>query len=268
MRRAAHQLYDDPVVFSDPLALQILSDQAADEVRQAVPEEQENSWARGLRSFMAARSRFAEEELARAVGRGVRQYVVLGAGLDTFAYRNPFPDLRVFEVDHPDTQAWKRERLEHAGIRVPDSMRFAPVDFERGTLEAGLDAAGFRRNEPAFLSWLGVVPYLTREAAFGTLEFVSGLPSGSGIAFDYSVPREMLGERERMAFDFLAARVARAGEPFRLFLEPEQLAADLRRLGYMDIEDLDGAAIRARWFGRDGEQRLHGRAGRLLCAWV
>lgn len=269
MRRAAHQLYDRPLVFEDPLALAILSEESAARVHSEADLENENPWERGLRIFIAVRSRFAEEELALAVQQGVRQYVVLGAGLDTFACRNPFAELRVFEVDHPDTQAWKRERLMHAGIAIPESMRFAPVDFERDTLAHGLEAVGFRREEPAFFSWLGVVPYLTRDAAFATLRFVAGLPRGSGVVFDYAIPRAMMGEAERRAFDLLAERVSRAGEPFRLFFDPAQLTQDLRSLGFTAIEDLDGAAIRARWFGEDAQSPgRSGRSGRLLRARV
>ncbi|MGA7524975.1 MAG: class I SAM-dependent methyltransferase [Acidobacteriaceae bacterium] len=269
MRRAAHQLWDEPVIFPDPLAWAILSGEARDRIRTGIEEENQNPWARGLRAFVAVRSRFAEEEIARAAAQGIRQAVVLGAGLDTFPYRNPHAGLQVFEVDHPATQAWKRERLAEGGIAVPESVRFAPVDFESDTLAHGLAAAGFRKDEPAFFSWLGVVPYLTREAAYATLGFVSGRPQGSGVVFDYSIPRELMNEREQMAFDRLAERVARAGEPFRLFLDPQQLAGDLRGMGFTAIEDLDGAAIRERWFGQPTqEQRLHGRAGRLLCAWV
>lgn len=268
MRRAAHQLYDQPLIFEDPLALRILSDEAAERVRSA-EEAAPHPWALGLRGFVAARSRCAEEELARAVAQGVRQYVVLGAGLDTFAYRNPFAELRVFEVDHPATQAWKQERLQHAGIAIPEPLRFAPVDFERDTLAHGLEAAGFLRDEPAFFSWLGVVPYLTREAAMATLSFVARLAQGSGIVFDYAIPREQLGEAEQRAFDYLAERVARAGEPFRLFFDPEELEAELRGMGFGKIEDLDSAALRQRWLDGDTSQhRLHGRAGRLMCAWV
>ncbi len=267
MRRAAHQIFDQPKVFEDPLALRILSDEAAAEVRIGAGESV-NPWARGLRAFVAVRSRFAEEELARAVARGVRQYVVLGAGLDTFAYRNPFENLLVYEVDFPETQAWKHARLEHAGIAIPDSVRFAAVDFEKHSLADGLAEAGFSRDEPAFFAWLGVVPYLTREAAFGTLRFIAGQPQDSGVVFDYAIPPESMGLTERMAFEFLASRVARAGEPFRLFFEPEQLRAELRALGFSEIEDLDSAAISARWFGQGQGQPLHGRAGRLLCAWL
>ena len=267
MRRAAHQIYDRPVIFQDPLALKILSEESV--ARLSAEAGQESPWGRGLRLFVAARSRFAEGELALAVQSGVRQYVVLGAGLDTFAYRNPYPGVRVFEVDHPATQAWKRERLRRAGIAAPDSMRFTPVDFDCDTLAHALEAAGFRRGEAAFFSWLGVVPYLTRAGAFATLEFIASLPRTSGVVFDYAIPRELMGEAEQQAFDFLAARVARAGEPFRLFLHPDELAGELRALGFAEIEDLDSAAIHARWLGDEDRQgRPHGRSGRLLCARV
>ncbi|MGB7136121.1 MAG: class I SAM-dependent methyltransferase [Acidobacteriaceae bacterium] len=269
MRRAAHQLYDRPLIFEDPLALRILSEDAAERVRSQSEEETHTPWARGFRAFMAARSRFAEEELAASHGQGVRQYVVLGAGLDTFACRNPWPDLRVFEVDHPATQAWKRERLEQAGIAISGSLRFAPVDFEHGTLAAGLEAAGFRADQPAFFSLLGVVPYLTREAAFATLCFIARLPIGSGVVFDYCIPREQMNEGAQRVFDALAERVARAGEPFQLFLDPETLSHELQTLGFTRIHDLDGAAIRARWFGADAQQPpLHGGSGRLVSARV
>jgi methyltransferase (TIGR00027 family) len=265
MRRAAHQLYDQPLIFEDPLALRILSDEAAARVRTPTEEEQ-TPFAQGFRAYMATRSRFAEAELALSVHEGVRQYIVLGAGLDTFAYRNPFPDLRVFEVDHPATQTWKRERLRHAGIAIPNSMRFAPVDFERDTLAHGLEAAGFNSGEPAFFSWLGVVPYLTRVAAFATLTFIANLPQGSGVVFDYSIPRELMNENERRAFDALAERVARAGEPFRLFFDPDQLTADVQALGFTKVQDHSTMAIRARWLGQ--ETPAHGRSGRILCARV
>src|ERR1700691_5605015 len=124
LRRAAHQLFDRPLIFDDPLAIRILSQEAAARIPAEADEANQNPWGRGLRIFLAVRSRFAEEELARAVEQGVCQYVVLGAGLDTFAYRNPFPALRVFEVDHPDTQVWKRTMLEQAAIALPSNLVF------------------------------------------------------------------------------------------------------------------------------------------------
>lgn len=149
LRRAAHQLYDFPLVFEDPLAVSILGDKYAEELRR-IPMQPERAFAVGLRSFLVARSRYAEENLARAIGAGVRQYVLLGAGLDTFGCRNPYNGLRVFEVDHPATQAWKRELLGCSGIPVPESLTFAPVDFEYQTLAKQLAGAGFDFDAPTF----------------------------------------------------------------------------------------------------------------------
>ena len=120
-----------------------------------------------------------------AVAHGVRQYVVLGAGLDTFAYRNPFTELRVFEVDFPATQEWKREMLAEALIPLPASLTFVPLDFEHKILGDGLDEAGFDTGAPAFFGWLGVVPYLTLNAFRATLNMIACLPAGSGVTFDY-----------------------------------------------------------------------------------
>jgi methyltransferase (TIGR00027 family) len=145
-RRAAHQLLDQPLVFEDPLAVRIIGARA----EANLPEQPKNFVAARFRAFMAARSRFAEDELRDAVARGVRQYVILGAGLDTFAYRNPYPELRVFEVDHPSTQAWKRKRLAQVGIPVPSTMTFAPVDFTRETFDDALANAGFDEGARPF----------------------------------------------------------------------------------------------------------------------
>src|SRR5579863_2673473 len=151
LRRAAHQLWDRPRVFDDPVALRIIGPDEAAELARSKPEDPVP--AHRLRAFLVARSRYAEEQLADAFSREVRQYVILGAGLDTFAYRNPFAGLRVFEVDHPATQAWKRECLRLGKISVPASLTFAPVDFEQETLPHGLAQAGFIAEQPAFFSW-------------------------------------------------------------------------------------------------------------------
>lgn len=173
--RAAHQILERGSIFADPLALPILGEDAEALVREAEGDPSR----RRLRLFIAVRTRFAEDALASAVERGVRQVVVLGAGLDTFAYRNPFGDrLRIFEVDHPATQAWKRQRLADAAIPLPDSLTYAPVDFDRDTLSGGLLAAGFDRTQQTFFTWLGVVPYLAEEAVWATLAFITSLPNG------------------------------------------------------------------------------------------
>ncbi len=266
MRRAAHQLYDArPLVFEDPIAVPILGDTYAEEVRRT-PQRPDRPWSVGLRAFMVARSRYAEDNLAHAVAAGVRQYVLLGAGLDTFAHRNRFDGLHVFEVDHPATQAWKRELLAAAEIPVTGAHSYVPVDFETQTLAAQLKGAGFDAGRPAFFSWLGVVPYLTLAAFLATIGFVGGMPAGSGIVLDYSQPRHVLPALEQLGFDSLASRVQLAGEPFQLFFTPEEIADELR--SFSRIEDLGSGEINARYFsGRTDALRLIGSAGRMLSAW-
>ena len=267
MRRAAHQLFDHPRVLEDPIAMPILGNEAQARIRG----EEKSYRTRGaqyFRAFMVVRSRFAEDELAASVARGATQYVILGAGLDTFAYRNPFDArLRVFEVDHPATQAWKRDRLAAGAIAVPPSLTFAPVNFETQSLREGLAAAGFDFGKTSFFSWLGVVPYLTRAAMMSTLKFIAEMPSGSGVVFDYARPRASLGFVGRIAFDALARRVAMAGEPFRLFFDRRDLASELGAKGFTTIDDLNAEELNARYFrDRSDGLKLRGHLGGLVSA--
>jgi methyltransferase (TIGR00027 family) len=190
LRRAAHQILDRPLILDDPLAVRIIGSEEASKLPG--DSESEDAATRGMRAFMAVRSRFAEDELAAAVAGATKQYVVLGAGLDTFACRNPHAGLRVFEVDHPATQQWKRELLQRAGIGIPAETVFVPVDFERETLSTGLERSGFRLDAPAFFSWLGIVPYLSERAFEDTLNFIAALPKPSGVVFDYAVTKSAL----------------------------------------------------------------------------
>ncbi len=159
--RAVHQILEYPRVLHDPYAIRILGPGAETELRAGLAKYQE-ARTRGLRAGMVLRSRYADDRFRAALARGVRQYVVLGAGLDTFAWRNQYPEhlLRIFEIDHPATQAWKRARLAEMGMAVPRALTFAPVDFERESLSEGLARAGFRTDQPAFFSWLGAAIYL------------------------------------------------------------------------------------------------------------
>jgi methyltransferase (TIGR00027 family) len=211
-----------------------------------------------LRAFVAARSRYAEDELALGVRRGVRQYVILGAGLDTFAYRNPYPGemLRVFEVDHPSTQTSKRGRLEDAGITLPGNLTFAPVDFETQTLEEGLRSAGYDAAKCTFFSWLGVTEYLTPEVVMATLRFIASAPVGSGVVFDYMISPSLLTPAQRSRLDAVSRRVASAGEPWQAYFDPELLARNLRDMGFGYVEDLGPEEINARYFKnrKDGLQ--------------
>ena len=269
MRRAAHQLLDRPVVLEDPIALRIVGPRGAAAIREN-PRRFDSAFGRALRLFLVARSRCAEDALAHAVAAGVRQYVVLGAGLDTFAYRNPHPPerLRVFEVDMPATQAWKREMLGRTKIEPPVSLTFVPVDFETQSLPEQLRAAGFRENEPAFFSWLGVTMYLTRDAVMGTLRYVAQRPAGSGVTFDYMTPPHRLPWLRRIGFHLVARRVAKAGEPWKTWFDAGQLALELRAMGFGQLEDLDGPGLNQRYFG-GRERRLGGAsAGRVMTAMV
>jgi len=270
MRRAAHQLYDaPPLVFEDPMAVAILGPHAAEIERTPGrdPANKPRPFSIGLRAFLVARSRYAEDLLAQAVPRGVTQYVLLGAGLDTFAHRNPYPSLRVFEVDHPATQLWKRGLLSNSHLAAPPNLTYAPVDFERQSLAEQLRLAGFDASAPTFFAWLGVVPYLTREAFRATVAFIASQPPGSGLVFDYAQPRETLSAREQLAFDSLAARVHLAGEAFQLFFTSAQVAAELPN--FCDLEDLGSAEINERYFAnRRDDLRIIGSAGRIVSAWL
>ena len=192
--RAAHQVLEDGRIFRDPLALRILGDDADGVVDNARATPRRTP----MRIFIAVRHRVAEDALARHVADGTRQVVVLGAGLDTFAYRNPFADngVRVFEVDHPATQEWKRDTLARTGIPIPDAVTYAPVDFETDDLATRMAASGVDLAAPTFFLWLGVVPYLTREAVDATLRVVAAVP-GAGAAFDYPNPVDQLSDRSR-----------------------------------------------------------------------
>ncbi len=243
--RAVHQVLEQGRIFADPLALRILGEDADHLVQQA----EQSPYGRRMRIFIAVRTRFAEDALGTAVAGGVRQLVVLGAGLDTYAYRGALRDrVRIFEVDHPATQQWKRRRLTEAGIALPASLTFAPVDFENETLDAGLKAAGFNGALPTFFTWLGVVPYLTVEAVWSTLGFIAGFPGGAHVVFDYSDPPDSLSPDLRAMHDQRAARVAELGEPWVNYFESDLLRRGLRDLGFHSIEDLGPAEISARFF--------------------
>lgn len=240
LHRAAHQLADGGRVLTDPIAVPILGER-----KQEILRDQDVPGRRLMRNFIAARSRFAEDKLARAHQNGTRQLVVLGAGLDTFAYRNPYADLRVFEVDFPSTQHWKRERLAEAKIQIPETVTYVPIDFEHQTLasELRLDPG------PAFFAWLGVVPYLTREAFDTTIDYVAAR-NGNEVVFDYSDPPESMTPDRRARHEERAGRVDGVGEPWRTYFVPAELAADLGAKGLTEIEDLGPAQQAARYLHR------------------
>ena len=265
IRRAAHQVIDRPLVLDDPIAVRLLGTGFERDMERAM-----HPVARDFRLFMSARSRYAEDRLAGTVAEGVAQYVVLGAGLDTFAYRNPFSALRVFEVDFPATQQWKREMLAEAAIAIPANLTFVPLDFEHKTLAEGLAEAGFDSGSAAFFGWLGVVPYLTLEAFRATIATIGQMPVGTAVSFDYAFPPDTLSVKRRKVFDTLSERVAAAGEPFRLFFSPEALERELRSAGFQRVEQVDSERLNDLYFldRADGLKLSPVRIGMLVTAWV
>jgi methyltransferase (TIGR00027 family) len=254
-QRAAHQMLDRGSILHDPFALKILGEDEKDVLQFAT----KNPLASIGRLFTAARSRIAEDALSKAVERGVRQSVILGAGLDTFALRNPHARLEIYEVDHPATQAGKRERLAAAQIALPPSLIFVPVDFERDDMGDKLDAAGFRQNSPAFFTWLGVVPYLTQDAIGRTLDYMSSIPN-SELVFDYMEPPEAFSEELRQIEKARAEQLEKIGEHSGTRFEPAGIAAILRSHGFCTIEDIDFDRI-ASSFGRAVQSLAPGHAG-------
>jgi methyltransferase (TIGR00027 family) len=265
IRRAAHQLIDKPPVLDDPIAMRLVGDGYSRLMERAM-----HPVGRDFRGFMAARSRYTEDRLAEAVACGVTQYVLLGAGLDTFAYRNPFRGLRVFEVDFPATQVCKRAMLDEASIALPANLVFVALDFEHQTLAEGLREAGLDFQKPAFFGWLGVVPYLTIDAFRSTLGVVAQMPAGSAVTFDYAVSPETLSPIGRIAFDRLAERVAAAGEPFRLFFTPEDMEAELHRSRFTRLQQVDSEKLNEMYFHNrtDGLRLSPLGLGMLVTAWL
>ncbi|MEU4418418.1 class I SAM-dependent methyltransferase [Nocardia salmonicida] len=269
--RAYHQIADRPLILTDPVAARLLGVTADELTAWAQPTGDRRGVEvddRARRLFFAARARFAEDRVAAAVAAGTRQVVVLGAGLDTFAYRNPHPELRVFEVDHPATQAWKRERLVAAEIDRPDTLTFVPVDFETQLLAQELESAGFIRSAPAVFVWLGVVFYLTPGAAQSTLDYIAGQAEPVEVILDYLQPAGT--DEDRAHLKARADRLAAAGEPLFSYFTPDDIAAQLHALGFTDVEDHSAAALIDSYLDGstqvDGEPAQALRASRMLRA--
>ncbi len=260
--RARYQLSDPPRIFDDPLAARMVagdSDEWVTEYLSGVPDR--------LMPFMIVRYRFAQDALEHAVATGVSQVVVLGAGLDTFGCRNPYEHVTVFEVDHPDTQVWKRQRMAEAGIDIPPTLRFAPVDFEQETLAAGLAAAGFDRGRPAFFTWLGVVHYLTRDALRATLGFIGGLGQRAELVLDYREPPSTAVPSEvRERFAHAERQVEAIEEPLIGFFAETEMVGELRAAGFDEIDDVALAAAITRYVGAPPSEGALAAGGHLVHA--
>jgi methyltransferase (TIGR00027 family) len=233
--RAAHLIVDhEPVIFADELAAALLGEQA-DELIGYHRAHGTHLVLSCARAQVLCRSRFTEAHLAACVRTGLTQYVILGAGLDSFAYRTGSA-VRVFEVDHPATQQWKRGQLAAAGIPVPDSVSFVAMDFERDQLAGLLRQAGFDRSRPALVSWLGVTMYLTEAAIGATLAEIGGLAPGTQLVTDYILPAALRDDTGNTYAGLVAPAAAERGEPWRTVLAPDEMSALLEGQGFSAVE--------------------------------
>jgi methyltransferase (TIGR00027 family) len=246
--RAFHQIGDgEPKILSDPIAIRLL-DPRARHALMAAPERLQTAAMRGLRTHVLLRSRYAEDELKRAVDAGVDQYVILGAGFDTFAWRQPAwaVGLRIFEVDRPSAQATKRARVAQAGLEVPANLRFVPVDFEQDNLLTALAASGFASDRPAFCALLGVMVYLTAGAADALLLAVSSMRTGTRLVMTFSPPVDDPDAGDRSAAH--AELAASIGEPWRMRISAADLERQLRELGFNRLSFLSVEEATRRYF--------------------
>lgn len=269
--RAYHTLHDSPKIFDDPLADCMLTEeqralfkhglagagQSYDPERTASCIDKTAAEALVVRelapgpAMTLGRARYAEDILEEAVGLGVKQYVILGAGFDTFAFRHPeiLERLQVFEVDHPATQAFKRRRLAELGWKKPAQLHFIPVDFEQESLTEGLTRSSYDSQALSFFSWLGVTYYLTRDTVFSTLRTIAGLsPAGSGVVFDYLDTDAFVPERTAKRVQVMLEAFRKQSMPLITGFDPSTLAVDLARLGLCLRENLTPADIHERYF--------------------
>ena len=255
IHRAVHQLLDSPRVLDDPLALRILGAADAATVQASLSQYQDPA-SRGLRTSLVVRSRLAEDEWAMAAADSVRQCVILGAGLDTYAYRRADTRGRIFEVDLPSTQAWKQGALRAANIEIPDSLVYVPIDFESSTLSQALAEAGFNAKEPAFFIWLGVAMYLDQQTVFDTLTFIASCSKASAVVFDYVVPASSLPPMMRAPIEMIAKHLAERGEPWKCYFEPTILAQKIADLGFKRVNNLTPEMLNQRYLSgrKDGLQ--------------
>ena len=256
-QRAAHQVLDHGSILYDPFAMKILRE----DEKEVLQFANGHPLASIGRLFTTARSRIAEDALSEAVEKGIRQIVILGAGLDTFALRSPHGarQVRIYEVDHPATQAWKRQRMAEAQIALPPWFVLVPVDFELDDLGEALAGASFQQNAPAFFSWLGVVPYLTQDAIGSTLDYIASIQN-SEVVFDYMEPPQAFSEEMRELVTQRTAQLEKMDERWASRFDPAGMAAILRSHGFCNIEDINFHEIRSR-FGRAVQGLAPGQAG-------
>lgn len=266
--RAAHQLLDKPLILNDPIAVGLVPEASEQAMLAALLDNDHDQTA--LRSLFALRSRFAEDRLAEAVARNVRQYVIVGAGLDTFPWRQPdyARDMKIFVADHVATLAWTQVRFWERGLPKPANLTFVPVDLEECRLAESLVEFRFASDTPSLCSVLGVMQYLDRQAIDAVLGYASSLKVGSEIVFSFSPPEDDLhGDDVRMAVG-AAKRVATLGEPWKTRLRSRELVERLTHLGFSDVFHLTPKLAQQRYFaGREDGLRTPGFE-QIVCAIV
>jgi len=269
IRRAAHQLLDRPRIFEDPIAVGLIPE-ASERAILCAGDDHRAPLQTLFRSLFAFRSRFAEERLAHAAARGVRQYVIVGAGLDTFPWRQPdfAKALRIFWVDHPATLAWTKERIRERGLPTPPNLTFVAVDLEKHELAERLTGYGFAREVGAFCSVLGVTQYLSRDAIEAMLLFAASLPEQSEIVFSFAPPDDELDGDDLAAAIHGVAFTEAMGEPWKTRLTASEVFALLTRLEFGEVFHLTPKRAQQRYFaGRDDMLRAP-RLEQLIAAIV
>lgn len=261
--RAAHQLLDDqPLLLNDPVALPLLGENAAETIKGRM-EHHQNPEGKALRAHVVLRSRFTEDKLEKAAAQGVNGYILIGAGFDTFSLRQPTwaRALRIVEVDHPATQAAKRERIAKAGLPVPENLAFAPANLEKEKLDEVLSRCGIHPGEPAFFSWLGVTMYLEEAAIDATLRVLAGFAAGSEVSLTFKPPSNEHASS-------LAVRVSDVGEPFLSLFTPEGIEAKLQNNGFSNIDFLTPEKAKLLYFNPMRNDLPAPKQTNILCASV
>lgn len=246
--RAMHvQIDSSPHVLEDEIGLQLVS---PDPNWRERPDMHPQG-TRGYRASIVGRARYIEDLVTEQLAKGINQYVILGAGLDSFAQRRPelASQLRIFEVDQPGTQEWKRRRLLELGFGIPNHLRLVPVNFEAGEswLEK-LTTNGFDANQPAVIASTGVAMYLTKEANFMTLRQIASLAPGSTLAMTFMLPLELIDPEERPEHKMLHERARASGTPFISFFEPSEIMELARKAGFKNAKHVSRDNIVERYF--------------------
>lgn len=257
--RAVHQLLEQPPIFQDAIAIKILGELQHTLVNQL--NNHSDMLSTALRIAVAARSRLAEDEREKS---DATQYVILGAGLDTYAYRKHLKLEIVFEVDLPEVQEYKKTLLNNNAINPTTQTLYVPCNFEQNSLKRNLLSAGFDPTKKTFFSWLGVVPYLTQTAIDQTLGFILECAPGSEVVFDYIVAPNLLTDVERWVLELLGAQLAAGNEPIQTFYAPQEMCEHLSRIGFSRVIDIDANTLNQRYLARRKDGLQVGRVSRMV----